>query len=210
MTSSAEFPNIGPGHSGQPSDLRRQAAEFFIARRVRITALAAVAIVIRTLTSGESPHSLWGDHDLKSMLGAALVVSGLAVRSWAAGILQKNKSLATTGPYALMRNPLYLGSVLVLAGFAVLFNDESETVLLAVPLAALYVLQVLHEEQKLQDGFGAGWVLYAASVPRFIPRSLSTDGLSTWRMQNWLSNREYRAAAAVLLGLLAMEFWDVH
>ena len=53
------------------------------------------------------------------LLGMPLALAGLIVRGWAAGHIVKNERLATSGPYAHTRNPLYFGSFLIAAGFAI-------------------------------------------------------------------------------------------
>src|SRR6202050_5464992 len=52
-------------------------------------------------------------------MGSILIVPGLLIRALASGHVRKNESLATSGPYAYTRNPLYLGSLLIGWGFAV-------------------------------------------------------------------------------------------
>jgi len=52
-------------------------------------------------------------------IGVAISLLGLALRAWAAGCLAKNQQLATAGPYAYTRNPLYLGTLMVAAGLSV-------------------------------------------------------------------------------------------
>ena len=200
--------------SGRPEfagirECRRWINDFLVAHRVRVSALLGTGLVLRALTSAVQPHALLDRHDVKSLIGSALLVAGVGIRSWAAGVLRKNKELATTGPYAITRNPLYLGSLFILAGFASLLNEEVELVVLAGPLVALYGLQVLHEERALSDRFESSWAQFASKVPRFLPRRWPDFSFGTWRMQNWLGNREYRACAAVLFGLLAMELWRV-
>ena len=63
----------------------------------------------------------WFSHPtpLSMAIGAPVSLLGLALRAWAAGCLAKNQQLATGGPYAYTRNPLYIGTLLVAAGLAV-------------------------------------------------------------------------------------------
>ena len=196
--------------STQSLNLQQRVLDYLVARRVRITAVIAVGLVVKILLSRLTPHSLWNLRDPKSLIGFAAIVVGVGMRSWAAGILKKNAVLATTGPYACTRNPLYLGSLLVLVGFTVLLNIEMEFVVVSGPLAAVYLVQVLHEERVLNERFGKSWARHCATVPRFLPRRLSAAPLATWQAQNWLGNREYRAFTAVLLGLLGMELWRLN
>src|SRR5215470_12742391 len=80
-----------------------------IARRVRVPLGFVVALLYFWLAQPS----------LNSILsGACLAVPGLAVRALASGHVQKNEQLATGGPYAYVRNPLYLGSLIMAAGFA--------------------------------------------------------------------------------------------
>src|SRR3569832_390525 len=64
---------------------------------------------------------LWLSQPTWGSFGYGLVISllGLALRAWAAGHLEKNRNLARSGPYAYLRNPLYVGTLTVAAGFAI-------------------------------------------------------------------------------------------
>lgn len=182
-------------------------ARYLVKRRVRISVLIFLALIAEDVLIGVKPHSLFDVTDLESLGGVALVAIGLTIRSWAAGILRKTRELTTTGPYAIIRNPLYLGSFLVMGGFSTVIDDVENIFFILGPIAGLYYLQVLHEERILSEKFGARWAEYAATTPRFVPRSLPNDPLATWRSQEWFNNREYRAFLSVLLGLLFVELW---
>ena len=80
-----------------------------IARRVRVPLGFAFAVLYFWLARPTVKSIL---------LGAALVIPGLLIRAVASGQLQKNEQLATAGPYAYTRNPLYLGSLILSIGFA--------------------------------------------------------------------------------------------
>src|SRR5262245_3386636 len=88
-------------------------AAFLVMRRVRISVLIFFVLMVEDVLDGVRPHSIFDGHDWKSDLGCALIFAGLAIRTWAAGILRKTRELTTTGPYALIRNPLYVGSFLI-------------------------------------------------------------------------------------------------
>ena len=98
-----------------------------------------------------------------------LVVPGLWLRGYASGYVKKNAELATTGPYAHTRNPLYLGSMLIAFGFAAAAASWVILVALAALFAAIYVPTILGEEAYLREHF-AGFEAYARSVPRLLPR----------------------------------------
>jgi len=76
------------------------------------------------------PYLLWG---------LPLVVIGLALRTWALGYLTKNAALCTSGPYAYTRNPLYLGSLFILAGTCVAANNAYLTAVAAFLAVFVYI-----------------------------------------------------------------------
>jgi protein-S-isoprenylcysteine O-methyltransferase Ste14 len=99
----------------------------------------------------------------------ALVVPGLWLRAYASGYVKKNRELTVTGPYAHTRNPLYLGSMLIAAGFALALLSWPVALLLAVGFGAIYVPVIASEERFLRATF-PGFDAYCRQVPRMIPR----------------------------------------
>src|SRR6202161_217576 len=102
-------------------------------------------------------------------LGAILVVPGLLVRALASGHVRKNEALATSGPYAYARNPLYLGSLLIGIGFAVAARSWWVGFLLVVMFFAIYLPVIRDEETFLRQKFPE-FEEYAQRVPRMFPR----------------------------------------
>jgi protein-S-isoprenylcysteine O-methyltransferase Ste14 len=184
-------------------------AAYLVRRRVRITVIIFVALMAEDVLIGVRPHPIFNIRDPKSVVGLLLVFTGLAVRSWAAGVLHKTRELTTTGPYAVIRNPLYVGSFLIMAGFATLIDDVENIYIILGPLAGLYFLQVLHEERVLSEKYESRWQEYASAVPRFIPRRIPSPRsmFATWQRHDWVGSREYRAMGAVLAGIAAIEIW---
>jgi hypothetical protein len=130
---------------------------------------------------------------------------GLLLRGYAAGHLRKHKKLAVSGPYAFTRNPLYLGSVLLAAGFSVASHSWISTVLLAAYLAIFYPVVIRKEQGELKTLYGAAFVDYASQVPAFWPR-LSPAGMSAERF-SWplyRQNREYEAAIGVAVAMVIL------
>jgi hypothetical protein len=106
----------------------------------------------------------------RTMLASlVLVVPGLWLRGYASGYVKKNAELATTGPYAHTRNPLYLGSMLIAFGFAAAAASWVILVALAALFVAIYIPTILGEETYLREHF-AGFEAYAREVPRLLPR----------------------------------------
>jgi protein-S-isoprenylcysteine O-methyltransferase Ste14 len=144
--------------------------------------------------------------------GAAVAFGGLVLRGWAAGHLEKGASLATAGPYALTRNPLYLGSALIGAGFALAGRSLLMAAAFAFLLAFVYAPVIRREERFLRGQFGEASQRYEQRVPLFLPRSVRPAASSErFRWSRYRKNREYEAAlgyaAGLLLLALKMMFW---
>ena len=97
------------------------------------------------------------------------MLPGLVLRAAASGTVKKNRELAVTGPYAYTRNPLYLGSMMIAAGFAVALLSWPLALLLAAGFAIIYIPVIASEERFLHDTF-PGFEDYCQRVPRLIPR----------------------------------------
>jgi protein-S-isoprenylcysteine O-methyltransferase Ste14 len=141
----------------------------------------------------------------------ALVVPGLWLRAYAAGYVKKNRELTQTGPYAHTRNPLYLGSMLMAAGFAVALLSWPVGVVLAVGFAVIYVPVIASEERYLRATF-PDFDAYCARVPRLIPRltpgrrSGDRDGSGAFSLALYLKHREYNAGIGAALLYLSLLF----
>lgn len=134
--------------------------------------------------------------------GVGIALCGLLVRGYAAGHLRKHQQLATSGPYAFTRNPLYFGSVLLAVGFSVASHSWISTALLAAYLGIFYPAVIRREQAELQAVYGDAFVKYAAQVPAFWPR-LSPAMASTQRF-SWplyRQNREYEAAVGLAVAM---------
>ncbi|MGP8252603.1 MAG: methyltransferase family protein [Terracidiphilus sp.] len=152
----------------------------------------------------------------------ALVLPGLWLRAYASGYVKKNRELTVTGPYAHTRNPLYLGSMLIAAGFAVALMSWPMALVLACGFALIYIPVIASEEQFLHSTF-AGFDDYCRQVPRLIPRLTparvarpqeDTSGAGQpdagsktgFSLQLYLRHREYNAAIGAALLYLSLLF----
>src|SRR5271165_2235925 len=135
--------------------------------------------------------------------GAILIVPGLLIRALASGHVRKNEALATSGPYAYTRNPLYLGSLLIGIGFAVAACSWWVGIALVVMFFAIYLPVIRDEESFLRQKFPE-FEEYARRVPRMLPRltphSSDEEGSAGFSIDLYLKHREYNA----LLGALGM------
>jgi protein-S-isoprenylcysteine O-methyltransferase Ste14 len=142
---------------------------------------------------------LWLSAPSMSSLAIGLPVSilGLALRAWAAGHLEKNTTLADGGPYAHVRNPLYIGTLLTAAGLVIASRRWELGVLFAAVFLLIYLPVVELEEQHLRKLFPA-YDAYAQRVPKLLPR-LGGSRSKRFRWSVYMKNQEYQA----LLGFLA-------
>ncbi|HLW76887.1 MAG TPA: isoprenylcysteine carboxylmethyltransferase family protein [Bryobacteraceae bacterium] len=136
--------------------------------------------------------------------GIPVSLAGLVLRAWAAGHLEKNLSLSTSGPYAFVRNPLYIGTLLAAAGFVLASRRWELGVLFAAVFLFIYLPVVELEEQHLRSLF-PDYAEYARVVPKLLPRPTSaTKSPNPFRWSLYRRNREYEALAGFLLGVAAL------
>src|SRR6516164_10661480 len=142
---------------------------------------------------------------LSLAVGGAVAVIGIFLRAVASGHVNKNEVLATTGPYAYCRNPLYLGSIIIAIGFAIASRDRWVAVVIVLLFAAIYVPVIRSEEAFLRQHF-AQYEDYAGRVPRLLPRTLWWSGLTAeFSRALYQQHHEYNAfigAAATLAALI--------
>ncbi|MDX1947228.1 MAG: isoprenylcysteine carboxylmethyltransferase family protein [Pirellulaceae bacterium] len=182
---------------------------FLVKRRITIslvlfTALVSIDLWILRL----KPRDVLQVADPLVAAGLALVVAGLLVRSWAAGTLHKNQQLTMTGPYSLVRNPLYFGSFLMMGGFCLLLNDPHTLWVVIGPVALIYILVVRYEERTLLRCFPETFPAYRARVPAIIPWRMNLQ-LGGWSLAQWLANREYNAWVGSLVAIGGLYAWRV-
>jgi protein-S-isoprenylcysteine O-methyltransferase Ste14 len=140
--------------------------------------------------------------------GLPLIALGAAVRTWSSGYIRKNKALATDGPYAYTRNPLYLGSFLIGLGFVVSSASALVAGLFGVGFAVIYAGVIRAEEDYLVRTFGSAFGEYVQRVPRFVPRLTAAPyGRGEFDWQLVFKHREYQAwlGIAGALAILAVK-----
>ena len=168
-----------------------------VARRIRVPLGFAFAVLYFWLAQPS-----W----LFIALGAVLIVPGLLIRALASGHVRKNEALATSGPYAYTRNPLYLGSLLIGIGFAVAARSWWVGVVLVVMFFAIY-MPVIRDEEKFLRGKFPEFDEYARRVPRMFPRLTpfrSGEEGGGFSMELYWKHREWNAALGAVLLLAAL------
>jgi len=140
---------------------------------------------------------------LSILVGLPVALVGAVFRALAAGVINKDSRLATSGVYALTRNPLYFGSSLLAAGFGIMSANEIAAALLIVPFGLIYPRVILKEEEHLARLFPEEFRIYKSKVPQFIPRP-TLRGFGSFSISQYLSNREYNTALGFAGGLAVM------
>lgn len=138
--------------------------------------------------------------------GTIVALFGLIVRAAAAGYLRKDRELAVTGPYARTRNPLYLGSAILAAGFVVASHSWIAGLLVSLYFGIFYCAVMRNEEEDLRMRFGPDFDAYASRVPLFFPSIFASGGSQSpaksplngeanggFSWAQYRRNREYRA-----------------
>jgi len=133
--------------------------------------------------------------------GLALAVGGEAMRFWAAGHLEKGREVTSSGPYRFTGHPLYLGSTLLGAGFAVASNSVIVGVMAGLYLVLTLGAAIRSEEAGLRTKFGREYEEYRAGRGAGQARRFSLERATR--------NREHRAVAGVagVMILLALKTW---
>jgi len=153
---------------------------------------------------------LWLSRPTPALLvsGLAIAALGLALRVWASGHLNKGRELASRGPYAWTRNPLYLGSFVMGLGFTTAGGRWLLVLLFPLLFLAVYWPVMRREERELTDWLGAPYTLYRDSVSLFVPsfrRFAPVSGpgqnvrLSNFQWSQVIYNREHKAIIGFIL-----------
>jgi protein-S-isoprenylcysteine O-methyltransferase Ste14 len=156
-------------------------------RRVSLGYVAAAATIV---FAAPTPRS-WA-------AGLAVAAIGELVRVWAAGHLEKGREVTRSGPYRYTRHPLYVGSSVIAAGVVIAARSLVVAAIAAAYMTATIAAAIRTEEAFLRAAFGATYDEYRTARAEPMHRRFS--------VARALRNREYRAAAGLLIGfaLLAL------
>lgn len=172
---------------------------FFMRWRVRLGYPLAVAV-------------LWFARPLPGsiVIGGLVGALGLLTRALAAGYLHKQEVLTVTGPYAYTRNPLYLGSAVLVLGAAIAMRSWISASILLLYFAIFYSMVMLREERELRAHHGSAFEEYARAVPLFLPHlrpaTIAGATAGSFSFAQYKKNHEWQAAAGflLLLGVLVL------
>ena len=142
------------------------------------------------LLAKPTPRACW--------IGIPLVIVGEAIRIWSAGYITKLSGLVTAGPFAMCRNPLYIGSFIICLGYLAMCQRLDVTIIGIILFFIFHGGAVIHEERMLSERFGEEYEAYCKSVPRFIPRFSRRIGQGSFSFKQVMANDEHRSAIAAV------------
>ncbi len=172
-------------------------------RRLFVYAAIAALFVVATPT----PSRL--------LAGALIVTLGLGIRVWATGYLYKNQELTTQGPYAYVRHPLYVGTLLAMTGFVIASSGGTAGARIGVVAIyalglAVFLLYYLPYKAKVEGDrlvrrFGDDAERYLRQVPNLLPvRRPFLGKPAPWRWSRVLQNNEHWTCFAAAIGLVVL------
>lgn len=124
--------------------------------------------------------------------GIALMLLAHGLRVISTGYIDKDEQLATAGPFAWCRNPLYVANLMVVVAFTLMSGR-----LIVLPVMVLlwwltHAPTVACEEQFLRRRFGAQFERYCEVVPRWIPRRPTNSNTERFSWRRVLNNAEHQ------------------
>lgn len=150
--------------------------------RLRVP-LGFAAFLVAFWLASPTPTSL--------LAGASIALAGQALRVWAAGHIEKGREVTRSGPYRLMRHPLYVGSAILGLGFSVAAWSFGTTVLVMAYFLVTYVAAVRTEEATLDARFAGEYSAYREGRAEGTARRFSAQ-------RAFGSNREYRSVVGLV------------
>jgi protein-S-isoprenylcysteine O-methyltransferase Ste14 len=196
---------MGTKDTGNPKEMKRVPVKDLRYKLTKVTTKTVLAgivgIVLFWLARDRALEAKW------FVPGAVVTVLGEGLRLWAAGHLRKNKQLTTTGPYSYVKNPLYIGTLLITLGYSAMAMNPWIMVAGFVWFFIYYApYKKKQENEKLVGSFGDAWKVYDRAVPDYLPRltPYPNRGASRWSWEVVKENSEHETAAAVLVGFAVL------
>ena len=142
------------------------------------------------------------DHSLRAGIG--YILAGLLIRLWSNGYAVKNDQLTTSGPYAFVRNPLYLGTFLIAIGFVLVLKMLWVGIVFLAALAWTYYKTIRNEQGMLRAKFGEDYRAYAEKVPAMVPCLIPYPDGNKWpfSLRRLIDSKEHKPLFWVIVLLI--------
>jgi len=144
-------------------------------------------------------------------VGIPVIVLGTLVRLYASGFILKNEQLATYGPYALVRHPLYTGNILIIIGFSIA-SGVWWTALVALAFFWFYYPTAIeYEDRKLNRIFGSEWESWSSRTPALMPTFANIGALSegSWSLAKSSRQNGEPIIVVYIAAWIAYLFWHL-
>ena len=172
-------------------------------RRHRYRQFIGIAFIFLVTVAGRPLAGLF-------WLGVVFVLAGIAVRMWASGHIKKNRELATDGPYAYVRHPLYVGNILLGIGYCFASGLWWSGPLYLLILLVFYPPAIRYEDDKLHRFFKEDWEAWRKKTLALIPRLHTPAGPGgEWSFHQSLRQNGEPVIALVLLACLAVLYLKI-
>lgn len=138
------------------------------------------------------------------IIGLIPICIGEIIRFWSAGYLRKDKKLTFVGPYAYVKNPLYLGTLLIMTGVCICAG-RWESLIFGLAWFFLYYFPRKRriEEARLLELFGKDYEEYLQSIPALVPRLTPYQKeKGIWNFRVIRENSEHLTLLVILLGVI--------
>ena len=138
-------------------------------------------------------------------IGFFFIMLGTFFRAWASGYINKNNELATRGPYALSRNPLYFGNFILGIGIAIAANHLYSYIIFAIYYFVFFPALMVMENNRMREKFGEKYEKWSKGLNSFFPgiKKIDTSGFN---ISYYMKNREYKVIYFSLFIVIALIF----
>jgi protein-S-isoprenylcysteine O-methyltransferase Ste14 len=135
--------------------------------------------------------------------GFFLMMVGMFFRAWSSGYINKDKELATEGPYSLTRNPLYFGSLILGSGIAVASNNLYGYLIFIAYYFFFFTFLILIERKRLRQRFGRQYEEWAKQANLFFPKIKKIEKFN-FNIAYYMQNKEFRVLFFSLLVIVVL------
>ncbi len=143
--------------------------------------------------------------------GIGFIIVGLLIRIWANGYAIKLEKLTTSGPYAFVRHPLYLGTMLLVIGFNIILRiNYLVAILLIVLIASIYYQTIRKEEKMLSEKFREVCINYKRKVPAILPTIFPYREGEKWpfSFKRLIKSQEYKTFLWIIVLTIVFHLKD--
>lgn len=140
-------------------------------------------------------------------IGFFFLMVGMFFRAWSSGYIDKDRELATEGPYSLTRNPLYFGNLLIGAGIAIGSNNWVTALICAVYYLFFFTFLIAIERKRMKARFGPRYEKWAKGANLFFPKIKKVEKFN-FNIALYMKNREYRVLfySLFVIAVLVIKF----